>query len=307
MSDLRFDGVTKYFGDVVAAHDLSFEVPSGKVFALLGRNGAGKTTSIRMILDIVQPSAGVITVLGERPGRANRRMIGFVPEERGLYSRMTAVESLSYFGRLKGMQKAEALSSAMRLIGQLELDRHKHDRIESLSKGTAQKVQLAAAIINNPRLLILDEPFSGLDPVSQGVLESAIRTLSAAGTTIILSTHVMQHAERLCDSLLILARGRRIFEGNRAEASALLPAQYSVTAQQDPRKLSVVRDAAARESDAEGWTRWEVELKAGAHGQDLLRACFAEGLTLKAYEELQPTLHEVFVHLTGDQVREQVA
>ena len=197
MSILRLDNVVKRFGDFTAVNDLTFAVPEGGIFGFLGGNGAGKTTSLRMALDIIRPTSGSIEILGRKPGRENASQIGFLPEERGLYRRMTVLDTIVYFGRLKGMDAADAKKEAERLIERFGLGEWTKSMVEKLSKGMSQKVQVAAAMVNKPRLLILDEPFSGLDPVNQKVLEDLVLEMAQAGSTVVFSTHIMQHAERL--------------------------------------------------------------------------------------------------------------
>jgi len=249
---LSLERVSKRFDQVVAVDDLSFSVEQGTVFGFLGGNGAGKTTSLRMVLDIIRPTSGQISVLGRAPGRANAPEIGFLPEERGLYRQMTALDTIAYFGRLKGMAPADAKREGAALLDRFGLAANAKSTIDKLSKGMAQKVQLATALVNRPRLLILDEPFGGLDPVNQGLLEDEIRRLSAAGATVVFSTHVMQHAERLCDRLLLLARGRKKFEGTLEEARAEIPARLSVMAKQDPSKIAGIESAADRGEGEKG-------------------------------------------------------
>jgi ABC-2 type transport system ATP-binding protein len=298
---LEFDRVTKRFGDFTAVDDLSFSVDKGQVFGFLGRNGAGKTTSMRMVLDILRPTSGQIRVFGEAPGGPVRTRIGFLPEERGLYRRMTVVEIIAYFGQLKAMTQADATAAAHRLAERLDLAQWGAKPIDALSKGMAQKVQLACAIVNDPELVILDEPFSGLDPVSQGDLEATILDLAAKGATVIFSTHVMQHAERLCDRLLLISRGRKVFEGDQAEARGVLPARITLSTREDPRRLAFVDVAEPGTPDGEGWSQWEVTLKPGVPAAALLDACFEQGLRLRRFDEHKPSLHDVFLHLAGDE------
>ena len=299
MAVLALDRVTKKFDQTVAVDDLSFAVERGSVFGFLGGNGAGKTTSLRMVLDIIRPTQGRIDVLGRAPGRANAPEIGFLPEERGLYRQMTALDTITYFGKLKGMATADARQHGAALLERFGLAANSRSTVDKLSKGMAQKVQLATALVNSPKLLILDEPFSGLDPVNQGLLEDEIRRMSAAGSTVVFSTHVMQHAERLCDRLLLLARGRKKFEGTLEQARAQLPTRLSVIARQDPSSLAGVESAEDRGATDGDWRRWDVRLSPGIAPGDVLEQCTAKGFPLRRFEQQLASLHDVFVHLVG--------
>ncbi|MBW8743349.1 MAG: ATP-binding cassette domain-containing protein [Sphingomonas sp.] len=298
MTALLLDGVTKDFGDKRAVDALSFTVRDGEVFGFLGGNGAGKTTSLRMVLDIIRPTSGRIEILGRPPGRDNSADLGFLPEERGLYRTMTALETITYFGRLKGMTRNDARAEGRALLDRFGLGGSANTKIAKLSKGMAQKVQLATAIVNAPRLLILDEPFSGLDPVNQGLLEEEIMRLSRKGSTIVFSTHVMQHAERLCDRLLLLADGRKKFEGTQDEARATLPARLTLTARETPASLPGVASA-TRLEEHDGWTGWDVRLEPGGDPGDLLQACTERGFALRRFEQSRPSLHDVFIRIVG--------
>jgi ABC-2 type transport system ATP-binding protein len=296
---LTLEDVTKKFGAVTAVDGLSFGVREGEVFGFLGGNGAGKTTSLRMILDIIRPTSGRISVLGRAPGRENSAEIGFLPEERGLYRSMTAIDTISYFGRLKGMTPGDSKREGLALLERFGLGDRAGSTMDKLSKGMAQKVQLATAVVNNPRLLILDEPFSGLDPVNQGLLEEEIRRASAGGATVVFSTHVMQHAERLCDRLLLLARGRKKFEGTLDEAHGLLPAKLKVVAQRTLADLPGVDRSDGGADLGDGWREWALRLQAGVPPGDVLERCFAAGIPLRQFEERRPSLHDVFLHVVG--------
>jgi ABC-2 type transport system ATP-binding protein len=299
LSILTLERVTKRFDQTVAVDDLSFSVEPGTVFGFLGGNGAGKTTSLRMVLDIIRPTSGTIVVLGRAPGRINAPEIGFLPEERGLYRQMTALDTIAYFGRLKGMTTADAKREGASLLDRFELSANTRTTVDKLSKGMAQKVQLATALVNRPRLLILDEPFSGLDPVNQGLLEGEIRRMSAAGATVVFSTHVMQHAERLCDRLLLLGKGRKKFEGTLDEARAELPARLTVVARTDPSKIAGVESAGDCGEAEAGWRRWDVRLDPGVAPGDVLERCVAEQFPLRRFEQVHASLHDVFVHIVG--------
>ena len=299
MSALSLEHVTKRFDRTLAVDDLSFSVPKGQVFGFLGGNGAGKTTTLRMALDIIRPTNGRLTVLGRAPGRENAPDIGFLPEERGLYRQMTALDTIVYFGRLKGMTPHDARTEGLALLDRFGLGDSARSTIDKLSKGMAQKVQLATAVVNRPRLLILDEPFSGLDPVNQRLLEDEIRRASKAGATVIFSTHVMQHAERLCEKLLLLAKGRRKFEGTLDEARAQLPARLSVVARQSLAPVDGVESCEPVGTAADGWQEWDVRLKPGGNPGDLLQACTERAIPLRRFDERRASLHDVFLQLVG--------
>ena len=273
-------------------------MPEGGVFGFLGGNGAGKTTSLRMALDILRPTSGRIEILGRSPGRENASQIGFLPEERGLYRRMKVLETIVYFGELKGMDAASATTEGKRLIERFGLAEWTKSTVDKLSKGMQQKVQVAAAMVNAPRLLILDEPFSGLDPVNQQVLEDLVLEMANKGTTVVFSTHVMQHAERMTNRLLLLARGKKVFEGTQEEARARLPGRLSITSQADPSSLPGVLRA-TRTGGADGWSDWNVELKPGSDQGSLLQQCTNNGFVLRRFESHRPSLHDVFIQLVG--------
>ena len=296
---MAFDQVTKRFGDFTAVDRLDFAVPEGGVYGFLGGNGAGKTTSLRMALDILAPTEGTITVLGSAPSRENAAEIGFLPEERGLYKKMTVLDTIVYFGRLKRMEPGAAKAAAMELLERLDMADRTKTTIDKLSKGLAQKVQVATALVNKPRLLLLDEPFSGLDPVNQSVLEELIAEQARAGATVVFSTHVMQHAERLCDRLLLLAKGKKVFEGTQDQARAALPGTLSLVASADPARLPGVKSASATGSAVAGWTTYAVEMAPDAAPAALLEHCTANGFPLRAFDVHTPSLHEVFIHFVG--------
>lgn len=298
MTILRLDKVVKRFGEFTAVNELSFSVQEGSLFGFLGGNGAGKTTSLRMALDIIRPTSGAIEILGRPPGRENAADIGFLPEERGLYRRMTVLETIVYFGEIKQMNSASARREARLLIDRLGLGDWTKATVDRLSKGMQQKVQVAAAMVNRPRLLILDEPFSGLDPVNQQVLEELILEFSRSGSTVIFSTHVMQHAERLCDRLLLLARGRKVFEGTQEEARARLTSELTLTSRDDPARLPGVVTS-ERLGGQDGWSSWKIRLGPGVRPADLLENCTSGGFALRGFEAHKPSLHDVFIHLVG--------
>ncbi len=301
MSILTVDAVTKRFADVCAVDDLSFAVEPGEIYGFLGGNGAGKTTTLRMVLDIIRPTSGTITVLGGSPDRENAAGIGFLPEERGLYGNMSAIDTIIYFARLKGMQTGVARKAGIELLERFGLADRAKSNISDMSKGMAQKVQLAASLVNRPRLLILDEPFSGLDPVNQGLLEDEIVRASKDGSAVIFSTHVMQHAERLCDRLLLLRRGEKRFEGTLDEARDRLPSRISAVSRNGIDRIEGIAKATSVEVLADGWQRWELETEPDVRADDVLERCTIQSVPLRRFEEQRATLHEVFVQLVGDE------
>ncbi|HXC99982.1 MAG TPA: ATP-binding cassette domain-containing protein [Verrucomicrobiae bacterium] len=206
---LELRGVTKFFGEFKAVDDVSFTLPAGTICGFLGPNGAGKTTTIRMILDIIKPSGGSISVLGHASALEVRQRIGYLPEEKGLYKKMKTWSVVAYFATLKGMSRSAAKQRAFELLERYGLKDFALKPTDALSKGMGQKVQMLASIAHDPEFIILDEPFSGLDPVNQQVMEDIIRDMAARKRTVLFSTHVMQHAERLCERILLITRGGR--------------------------------------------------------------------------------------------------
>jgi len=297
------ENVVKRYGGFTAVDDLSFAVAPGEIYGFLGPNGAGKTTTLRMMLDIINPTAGRIAILGSASAIPVRRRIGYLPEERGLYKKMKAVDSIAYFSQLRGMSRGAARKRAMALLEEFGLAEFARSKCEALSKGMAQKVQLLSTIAHEPELLILDEPFSGLDPINQQTLEDLIRNQRAAGRTIIFSTHVMQHAERLCDRFLIMAHGQKRFEGTMAEARASFAQRLHVRTTAPMEALTALGGIETiRIEDSSGdETTYEIELADGADPQTFLERAVAAGVALTRFEQAGATLHDIFVSLAGDE------
>ncbi|MGE7913944.1 ABC transporter ATP-binding protein [Lysinibacillus xylanilyticus] len=211
---LQLQHVTKKYKDFTAVNDLNFTIEKGEIFGLIGQNGAGKTTTFRMILDLQETTAGTITWDGKSVNAINRDVLGYLPEERGIFPTMKVEEQLHFFGELRGMKKAELKKEIDFWISRFELEEKRKDKAETLSKGNQQKVQLIASFIHKPQFLILDEPFSGLDPVNKDLLKDAILLLKEQGTTILFSSHQMDNVEELCDHLCLLKRGVSLFSGS---------------------------------------------------------------------------------------------
>ena len=294
---------TKSFNGHKAVDALSFSAAPGDILGFLGPNGAGKSTSLRMALGIVEPDKGAARLFGEAPNLASLKRVGFLPEERGLYRRMTARSVIAYFARLKGMRQTDANKRADELLERHGLGDQIKSHISRLSKGMAQKVQILAALAHNPELIILDEPFSGLDPVNQQDLESLIREEHARGATIVFSTHVMEHAERLCDRLLIIGAGEKRFEGTLDDALSLIPesAQLTLTDDSDLSQLLNPKGfEAIRLSESETGIEWRVDFPDSRCAQDVLCAAIDVGAPIASFSPKQARLRDVFVKLTGD-------
>ena len=299
---VQLENVTKRYGAFTAVSDLSFAVAQGEIYGFLGPNGAGKTTTLRMMLDIVQPTNGRISILGSSSAISVRRRIGYLPEERGLYRKMKAVDSIAYFARLRGLSGRAAKKKAYALLEQFGLSEFARSKNEALSKGMAQKVQLFATIAHEPELLILDEPFSGLDPINQQTLEQLISDQRAGGRTIIFSTHVMQHAERLCDRFLILAGGEKRFEGTLSEARAGFAGRLHVRSPAAAAAFEALPGVVSVrfERDCGDETEYYIELVDGADPQGFLHQAVAAGIVMTRFEQAGATLHDIFVELAGD-------
>jgi ABC-2 type transport system ATP-binding protein len=214
---LNVKNVTKSFGDYKASNDISFNVEKGKIFGLLGPNGAGKTTMIRMLTNIYVPDSGSITLFGNPVGPDQQNNIGYLPEERGLYKKMKVLDQLVYFGQLKGMSKKAALDSARFWLVKLDAADYANKKVQDLSKGMSQKVQFVASLLHNPKFLILDEPFSGFDPINADLFKDIVIELREKGATIILSTHIMHQVEQLCDDICLINKGKLLLSGNVRE------------------------------------------------------------------------------------------
>jgi len=310
---LQLRGVTKFFGDFKAVDDVTITVPAGSICGFLGPNGAGKTTTIRMILDIIKPTTGTISVLGHPSALEVRQRIGYLPEEKGLYKKMKAWSVIAYFATLKGMTRPDAKHRAFELLERYGLKDFALKPTDALSKGMGQKVQMLASIAHDPEFVILDEPFSGLDPVNQQVMEEIIRDMAARNRTVLFSTHVMQHAERLCDRIILIAKGRKLFDGTLAEAKRTLPRRVRIETENDVAPLrglsgviSVLRGEAAAGAVAktDGPLDWELQIRENADPQAILEFCFDRGIRLHSFNQSDPSLHDVFVRLVGPEAKE---
>ena len=289
---LILERVNKSFGDFTAVSDLSLQVKPGRVFGLIGPNGAGKTTTIRMIVNITVPDSGRIELLGQSMTTALQDRIGYLPEERGLYKRMKVGEQLQFFAELKNVTGAEADTRINRWLTKLQLQDWKDKRTKDLSKGMQQKVQFITSVIHEPDLLILDEPFSGLDPVNVDLMKETILELKGSNKTIILSTHQMEIAEKLCDDVCMINRSRKVLDGRLREIrrsfalNAVAIRFEGVDSFPSDPEIATVREVGEE---------FEVLLNPGANPQALLKRLVDSGVVISKFELVEPSLHDIFI------------
>jgi ABC-2 type transport system ATP-binding protein len=288
-------GLVKRFDGFVAVDGVDLLVPTGSIFGVLGPNGAGKTTTLRMLLGIIDPDAGLRRTLGhERPHEIAHR-IGYLPEERGLYPAMKAVEAIAFLGHLRGVPLKEGRKRARALLDEHGLGYAAERQIRQLSKGMAQQVQLLGTLIHEPELVVLDEPFAGLDALNQGKLENTIRRLAAGGTTVLFSTHVIAHAERLCERIAIIAGGKVPFAGLVSEARDRLPQQVRLELASEDGAWRAALPADARREGAV----WQFSVPPGGV-EPLLRALIEGEAGILSLSIERPGLHDAFVAIAGE-------
>jgi ABC-2 type transport system ATP-binding protein len=314
-NDLAIDvrGITKRYEEHVAVRDLSLQVPRGSVYGLLGPNGAGKTTTIRMLLDIIKPDAGSIAIFG-RPstesGLLNR--VGYLPEERGLYRKMQVRRVLRFLAELKGVKPADAdkrIDEWLQRFGLTTKDKDwGNSKIDELSRGMQQKVQFIATLLHDPELVILDEPFSGLDPINAQALKDTVVELKRRGHTVIFSTHVMENAERMCDAVCIIARGEKVLDGlvtevrtssGRRNVALALAIDSGTLAARENGVGHVLSDPRLVKRFDDNNRYFEIELAPGADAQELLHKLIEAGARIERFELVLPSLHQIFIERVG--------
>ncbi len=294
---ISVDGVTKRYGKHLAVDNLTFEVRRGEIFSMLGPNGAGKTTTIRMILDIIKPDSGTIRVFGGPFTEATKEHIGYLPEERGLYRNAKLVDLLTYLGTLKGMTTSAATKRAAELLDEVGLGENKKSKVSELSRGMSQKVQFVATIIHNPDLLIIDEPFSGLDPVNTQMVKQMIYKLRDEGKTIVMSLHEMHQVEEMANRLLMLDRGQRVLYGSVDEVRQ----QYAenaviVSGDGDWQALKGVRSV---KTDDAGRS-FTLTLDDSTRPDDILQAtAVSSNYRLRSFALAVPSLNDIFIRVAG--------
>ncbi len=293
---VSLSSVSKSYGKHRAVENLDLRVPQGSVYGFIGPNGSGKTTILRMILRIIHPDEGTIKVMGRTSTRAANDPIGYLPEERGLYKKMTVQRLLLYYAKLKQTPKAEAKQQMERWLQRMGLLDWRSKKVEALSKGMAQKVQFIATVISRPKLVILDEPFSGLDPVNLNTIREAIVSLRKEGTTVILSTHDMEMAERMCDSIFMIYQGKKVLNGTLQS----IQQRYG----EDTIRMSIEGDKqkAAALAGVQDWRDFGQyqEIRFSGDAQALLRR-LANAVRLKSFTVTKPSLHDIFVRIASPQ------
>lgn len=296
------DRVTKRFAGHTAVDSLSLSVSSGIIYGLLGPNGAGKTTTIRMIMDIYEPDEGTVRLFNDvAGGRTHSAQIGYLPEERGLYPKMRVLDVLTFLAETKGVPRKTGRAKALEWLDRLGLGDWRMRKVSDLSKGMQQKVQFISAVLHDPELVVLDEPFSALDPVNRQVLLDTVIDFRRRGKTVLFSTHIMEHAEQLCDRLCIIARGKKIIDGTLTEVKSRHGGKHVNVAfdgsQGNARQVFADRRLVAKVQDF--GQEAELELSDGADAQEILRALVESGARLSRFELASPSLHKIFVDLVG--------
>lgn len=290
---LRVENATKRFGDFTAVEDLSFDVRAGRVFGFLGPNGAGKTTTIRMIVGITAPDEGRIELFGQQFSHDLQERIGYLPEERGLYKKMKVQEQLRYFAALKGVSQAEADRRMDFWLDRMKLAEWKMKKTTDLSKGMSQKVQFISTVLHNPDLLILDEPFSGLDPVNVEFMIEVVAELKAQHKTIIFSTHLMETAERLCDDIILINKSRKVVGGTLREVKEGFG--KNMIALRAVGGSDVLDDKSLVAKIITHADEMEIELAENADAQILLKKLIESGASVTKFELIEPSLNDIFI------------
>ncbi|TCT23650.1 ABC-2 type transport system ATP-binding protein [Melghiribacillus thermohalophilus] len=293
---LVLDHITKRFGTFTAVDQLSLEIPEKDIFGFLGANGAGKTTTFRMILGLLRPTEGKITWNGNAPGYDHSHLIGYLPEERGLYPKLTVKDQLIYLGQLRGMKKNEVLSQLDQWLERFKIPEYIDKKVEELSKGNQQKIQFISAVIHKPKLLILDEPFSGLDPVNVEMLKNAVLEMKERGTTIVFSSHRMEHVEELCEHLCILQQGKPVVHGSLKQIkrdfgkkNVIVHADFDVAFLQDIPGVTRFRKV------PEGC---ELQVENEGVSQTIFKEISGKGF-VRTFDLEEPSLNDIFIEKVG--------
>jgi ABC-2 type transport system ATP-binding protein len=298
MPIVELAGVTKAYENKVAVRDLSLSIEAGQMFGLLGPNGAGKTSSIRMMMGITMPDSGSINLFGKAFDRTSLERVGYLPEERGLYKKMKVIEQLIFFGQLHGLTASDAEKRATAWAKRLEIDESLPKKTEELSKGMQQKIQFIGSLLHDPGLIVMDEPFSGLDPVNAKLLEQTLIELKEQGKAIVFSTHRMDQVEKLCDSICLINKGEAVLSGRMREIKSRYPRNHIIVEfEGSPAFLNSSEIAEAQNFSGHA----EIRLKQNGDAQKLLREASAVA-TIYRFEMVEPSLEEIFIQTVGGKV-----
>jgi ABC-2 type transport system ATP-binding protein len=287
---LQVEGLTKTYGQRNVVNDISFDVKRGEMFGFLGPNGSGKTTTIRMALDIIRPNDGSVSILGSPPERSVLKRVGYLPEERGLPRKITVLDAIRYLGRLKGLTSTEAEDRGTELLRRVNLYEHRSKKVEDLSRGMTQLVQFVTAIVHDPEFIVLDEPFSGLDPLNVELIKEMLVERQRAGATIMFSTHIMSDVEELCERVALIEKGRLLLLGNLAEIKRQRGANsVQVQARRIPDDLANAR----KEVPRKGVVAYAIE--EGRAPETILRSYLDAGIEVERFELSLPSLNDIFI------------
>ena len=297
MKVLEVRDIQKTFGDFTAVDNLAFSIDEGVIFGLLGPNGAGKTTTIRMIMNIIIPDSGSVAILGHTDPRKANDFIGYLPEERGIYRKMKITELLYFMAELKRMPKREAKESADYWLERVDLIDWKKKKVEELSKGMQQKLQFVTTLLHKPRLLILDEPFGGLDPINQNLIKDILLDLKKDGTTIIFSTHVMESAEKLCEEIFLINEGKQVLYGKLSEIKKGFGRMNIHMVYEGSDDFLKTSDQIQKYNNYGNYV--EVQLVKDADTQRLLKSA-VQSVKIQKFEIMEPSLHDIFIESVQD-------
>ena len=297
MNTLQVDRVVKHYGDKTAVGGLSFEVGQGEIYGLLGANGAGKTTTMRMVLGLILPDEGRISYYGKPYGKEQLSMLGYLPEERGMYPKIKVSDQIIYLAQLRGLSRKDADANLKRWLERFQVPEYYNKKVEELSKGNQQKIGFIASVIHNPRILILDEAFSGLDPVNVELLKATVKELRDNGTSIVFSTHRMEHVEELCRNITIMHRSKPVLQGAVKDIKKRFPQERVMLAADEPiaglEGVRGVKEVHRHEHV------YELKIDAPEAAQAILQHALAQG-PIRRFELMEPTLNEIFIKTVGE-------
>ncbi len=296
MTILKLENLKKYYATQKAVDDISFEIEEGKIFGLLGPNGAGKTTLLRMITGIFFPDSGHVFLEGKKfDPLEDVRKIGYMPEERGLYKKMKIGEQALYLAQLKGLSESEAKQTVKHWFERLDMQSWWNKKVEDLSKGMSQKLQFVTTVVHNPKLLILDEPFSGLDPVNANLIKDEIYNLAKNGTTIIFSTHRMEQVEEICDHIVLVNQGKKILDGNVPDVKQKYKqGLFNIEVDRLPTHLDAPAFVVVKKNNETDLT---LKIADGYQSNDVLQHFIGHQSQVKTFNEILPSLNDIFIHL----------